>query len=65
MSRVYYRKNNDGDSYDDCIEDGIVPDFAKKYYPFKGEYEPLGRELDHLLSHFLFFEKNSLLIGYY
>ena len=50
VSRVYYRKNNDGDSYDDCIEDGIVPDFAKKYYPFKGEYEPLGRELDHLLS---------------
>lgn len=50
VSRVYYRKENDGDSYDDCIEDGIVPDFAKKYYPFKGEYEPLGRELDHLLS---------------
>ena len=50
VSRVYYRKENDGDSYDDCIEDGIVPDFTKKHYPFKGEYEPLGRELDHLLS---------------
>ena len=50
VSRVYYRKNNDGDSYDNCIEDGIVPDFTKKHYPFKGEYEPLGRELDHLLS---------------
>jgi hypothetical protein len=50
VSRVYYRRENDGDSYDDCIEDGIVPDFAKKHYPFNGEYEPLGKELDHLLS---------------
>lgn len=50
VSRVYYRRENDGDSYGDCIEDGIVPDFAKKYYPFNGEYEPLGKELDHLLS---------------
>jgi len=50
VSRVYYRRENDGDSYGDCIEDGLVQDFAKKQYPFDGEYEPLGRELDHLLS---------------
>ena len=50
VSRVYYRRENDGDSYDDCIEQGMVQDFAKKQYPFDGEYEPLGKELDHLLS---------------
>jgi hypothetical protein len=50
VSRVYYRRENDGDSYGDCIEDGIVPDFAKKQYPFDKEYEPLGKELDHILS---------------
>ena len=50
VSRVYYRKNNDGDTYDDCIESGIVPDFSEKKYPFTGEYEPLGMELDYLLS---------------
>jgi len=50
VSRVYYRKNNDGDTYGDCIESGIVPDFSEKKYPFTGDYEPLGRELDYLLS---------------
>jgi hypothetical protein len=50
VSKVYYRKNNDGDTYDDCIEMGMVPDFSKNQYPFNGEYNPLGRELDHLLS---------------
>jgi hypothetical protein len=50
VSKVYYRKNNDGDSYGECVDYGIVPDFGEKKYPFNGEYEPLGRELDHLLS---------------
>ena len=62
VSRVYYRKNNDGDSYVDCIEDGIVPDFTKKYYPFKGEYEPLGSQLDHLLSSGNYDEAVSLVL---
>lgn len=50
VSRVYYRKNNDGDTYGDCIEDGIIPDFSNKKYPFTGDYQPLGNELDSLLS---------------
>ena len=50
VSRAYYRKNNDGDSYGDCIEDGIIPDFSNKKYPFTGDYQPLGNELDSLLS---------------
>jgi len=50
VSKVYYRKNNDGDSYHDCIEDGIVPDFSDNHYPFDKEYKSLGRELDTLLS---------------
>jgi hypothetical protein len=62
VSRVYYRKDNDGDSYDDCIEDGIVPDFAKKHYPFNGEYAALGNELDHLLSSGRYDEAVSLVL---
>ena len=50
VTRVYYRRDNDGDTYDDCIEMGIVPDFAKKKYPFDKEYNQLGGELDSLLS---------------
>lgn len=50
VSRAYYRKNNDGDTYDDCIEEGMLPDFSKKKYPFDGEYHSLGNELDSLLS---------------
>ena len=50
VTRVYYRRDNDGDTYDDCIEMGIVPDFALKKYPFDKEYNELGRELDSLLS---------------
>ena len=50
VSRAYYRKNNDGDSYGDCIEDGIIPDFSNNKYPFTGDYQPLGNELDSLLS---------------
>ena len=50
VTRVYYRRDNDGDTYDDCIEMGIVPDFATKKYPFDKEYNQLGGELDSLLS---------------
>ena len=50
VSRAYYRKNNDGDTYGDCIEDGIIPDFSNNKYPFTGDYQPLGNELDSLLS---------------
>ena len=50
VSKVYYRKNNDGDSYHDCIEYGIIPAFSHKTYPFNKEYEALGNELDYLLS---------------
>ena len=50
VTKVYYRKDNDGDTYDDCIEMGIVPDFALKKYPFDKEYNQLGSELDSLLS---------------
>ena len=50
VTKVYYRRDNDGDTYDDCIEMGIVPDFATKKYPFDKEYKQLGGELDSLLS---------------
>ena len=50
VSKAYYRKNNDGDSYYDCIEYGIIPAFSDKTYPFNKEYEPLGNQLDYLLS---------------
>ena len=50
VTRVYYRRDNDGDTYDDCIEMGIVPDFSLKKYPFDKEYNQLGGELDSLLS---------------
>ena len=50
VTKVYYRRDNDGDTYDDCIEMGIVPDFALKKYPFDKEYKQLGGELDSLLS---------------
>ena len=50
VSKVYYRLNNDGDSYGDCIEQGMVPDFAEKKFPFDKEYAALGRELDSHLS---------------
>jgi len=49
-SRVYYRYYNDGDSYDTCIEEGMIPDFSKKIYPFDKEYRELGLALDSLLS---------------
>ena len=50
VSRVYGRLNNDGDSYGECIEYGMVPDFSENKYPFDKEYHALGRELDIHLS---------------
>jgi hypothetical protein len=50
VTKVYYRRDNDGDTYGDCIEMGIVPDFALKKYPFDKEYNKLGIELDSLLG---------------
>ena len=50
VSKVYYRLNNDGDSYGDCIEAEIVQDFSMKKYPFDKEYHELGQRLDSLLS---------------
>jgi len=50
VSRVYYRYYNDGDSYYNCIEEGMVPDFNKKVYPFDKDYHELGMTLDDLLS---------------
>ncbi len=50
VSRVYYRRDNDGDSYDDCVGEGMVQDLSKKKYPFDKEYHELGQRLDYLLS---------------
>jgi hypothetical protein len=50
VSRVYSRYSNDGDSYGDCIEYGMVPDFGEKKFPFDKEYAALGRELDSHLN---------------
>jgi hypothetical protein len=50
VNKAVYRYNNDGDSYDDCVHEGIIQELSKKQYPFDGEYHPLGRELDNLLS---------------
>lgn len=50
VTRVYYRRDNDGDTYGDCIDEGMVQDFSKKKYPFDKEYHELGQRLDYLLS---------------
>ena len=50
VSKVYYRRGNDGDTYSDCIEMGIVQDLSKKIYPFNKEYHSLGLALDNLLD---------------
>tara|TARA_Y100000590_G_scaffold44185_1_gene47035 strand:+ start:1985 stop:3139 length:1155 start_codon:yes stop_codon:yes gene_type:complete len=50
VSRVYYRRTNDGDSYGDCIDQGMVQDFSEKKYPFVNEYHELGQKLDSLFS---------------
>lgn len=50
VSKVYYRRNNDGDTYYDCIEEGMVQDLSKKIYPFNKEYHSLGLTLNNLLD---------------
>ena len=50
VSKVYYRRNNDGDTYCNCIEEGMVQDLSKKIYPFNKEYHSLGLTLNNLLS---------------
>ena len=50
VSKVYYRRDNDGDTYGDCIDEGMVQDLSKKKYPFDKEYHELGQRLDYLLS---------------
>jgi hypothetical protein len=62
VNRAYYRKNNDGDSYDDCIHEGMLPNFSKKAYPFDKEYAGLGRELDSLLSENYYEEAVNLVL---
>ena len=62
VTRAYYRKNNDGDSYDDCIHEGLLPNFSKKEYPFDKEYNGLGRELDVLLSDAKYEEATNLVL---
>jgi hypothetical protein len=49
VSKAAYRYNNDGDTYEDCIDNGIIQDLSKKSFPFDGEYYSLGIELDSLL----------------
>lgn len=62
VSKVYYRLNNDGDSYYDCLEYGIVPDFTGNNYPFDKEYKKLGQELDILLSSSKYDQAVSLIL---
>ena len=50
VSKVYYRLNNDGDTYGECVNEGMVQDLSKKMYPFNKEYHELGLKLDTLLS---------------
>ena len=62
VSKVYYRFNNDGDSYDTCIEEGMVQDLSKKQYPFEGEYHELGNQLDYYLSNKQYDEAVTLVL---
>ena len=48
VSRVYYRHYNDGDTYSDCVHEGMVPEFNNGKFPFNGKHETLGQELEHL-----------------
>lgn len=51
VSKVYYRYCNDGDSYDDCIEYGMINSFSDNKFPFKFPYRELGNELERILSY--------------
>jgi hypothetical protein len=62
VSRAYYRKYNDGDDYDSCVYEGMVPDLSTDSYPFNNEYNELGRELDSLLSETKYEEATNLVL---
>ena len=57
VSRVYYRLNNNGDSYQ-----GTDMDLSQKAYPFDKEYNALGRELDSLLNNDSYDDALSLVL---
>jgi len=48
VNKVVSRHYNDGDTYSDCIHEGMVPEFNKGKFPFNGKHEKLGLELEHL-----------------
>ena len=50
VNKVMYRNFNDGDTYSDCVHEGMVPEFSKGKFPFDGEHKTLGLELEYLLD---------------
>ena len=62
VNRAYNRKYNDGDDYDSCVYEGMVPDLSKDSYPFNNEYNELGNELDSLLSSNYYDDAISLVV---
>ena len=50
VNKVVSRHYNDGDTYSDCIHNGMVPEFSKGKFPFDGEHKTLGLELEYLLD---------------
>ena len=50
VNKVVSRHYNDGDTYSDCIHNGMVPEFSKGKFPFDREHKTLGLELEYLLD---------------
>ena len=50
VNKVVSRHYNDGDTYSDCVHEGMVPEFSKGKFPFDGEHKTLGLELEYLLD---------------
>ena len=48
VNKVVSRHYNDGDTYSDCVHEGMVPEFNKGKFPFNGKHETLGPELEYL-----------------